>query len=263
MSANWSVRSFGDPYFVMEQFDPAGMFNASGFDIGITQLSVQFRLFRLPVQYALNTENHALISYLDSVPGTLLLEMGLTPLGALTVQTKHGANFKSIDGLVAADDRWHTAYCSYDTGSGTLTVAYDDVVLGTVVDAGGDLLPSIYGRVRLFNGASAVSRSDVAIRYAEWTGSLGGASEAGIGTVYHYFTEKGGGEIAGTNASGFFPGVSSFRLYAVYKRPRNLPFPWGPIPSQSGIAESYEWTVNTEYADITPAATAYEEVGFL
>jgi hypothetical protein len=225
------------------------------YDVGIVSYVVEFQLFALPVRHAIDDENHPLISIHD-YPINRIMDFGITPLGALSCQTKNGANLKTANGVVTADGLWHTASCLYDP-TGDLLITLDNLVGVGATDSGGFLLPGNVARLRLFNGPDGIARTDVAIRRVEI------ATSDGTPRVCTYlFTEKSGTALAGTKDSGDFPDVFSFDLLAEFMTPLGYAPMWGPVPTV-GLADAYRWMLDTEYEDITPAPTEFEEMEVL
>lgn len=256
MSANWGIRSFGKPYFAMTQRAYDGMASGGLYGVGIIEFTVTFQMFARPTMSASASEIHPMVSIAD-VFGQSLFEVGITPLGALAGAAKNGATAATADGLMYPDGRWHTVDIFYDTGSGNLLLTLDSRILVSGSDGGGDLLPNSVGRMIAFNGPNGISRTDLAIRSIVSYSTDGTAR-----TCTHLFNEKAGDTVAGTKNSGDFPDVYSFDLQAEFMTPIGHTLLWGPIPS-SGLETAYRWQVDTDYEDVSPTRTVYEEVEFL
>lgn len=255
MSANWAVRSLGKPYFALTQRILDGMGSGGLYSAGLIEYVVRFRLFALPVMNASASERHPLIAVADLF-GAMLMEVGVTPLGAISAATKNGAVAVTGDGALIVDNQWHTLDCSYDTGTGALIVSLDARPVATGSDGGGDLLPTSAARIIMFNGPTGIARTDVAIREATVY------STDGTGRSCTYlFDEKAGDIVAGTKASESFPDVYSFDLTAEFMQPLGHSLLWGPIPS-SGLENAYRWQVDTDYTELGITKTVYEEVDF-
>lgn len=258
MSTNWSLRSYGRPYFAMEQPDRSGMAADGLHTYGIVNLGVDFRVFAMPTRKASDSENHVFASVAD-LHGARLLEVGVTPLGALAVQGKAGIvpTFTSAQGLIYPDGRWHYVEATFDVGTGFATLVLDGNLLLSAAGTPGNLTPTSVALVRLFNGADALARTDLAIRSAVLSTSDGQAR-----VCTYNFLEKSGSALAGTKDDGDFPLVSSFDLAARWMVPLSYALPWGDVPN-TGLMDAFRWTLATEYEEVLVAAPDYEEVDVL
>lgn len=262
MSANWSMRSYGRPYFLACQRDLAGMDAAGLGAYGVVDMGIEFRIFKLPEQHASPSELHPAFALAEFLPGKTIFALGFTPdgrYGATVGLEMGGPLFLSRAGAVSADGLWHTLYAFFDFGTGDLSVSFD----------GGpnDSVSSIYtkpavpvslGLMMLFNGPSGISRTDLAIRNANF-GCQGVSGSSGV--VDYFVKEKSGAILNGDRrTAGTYPFGNDFDLEVGYRPPLGYALPWGGIPTDTPGSEAYGWRVETAHTEVTPTPTRHTEV---
>lgn len=271
MSSTTGIRSFGRPYFALEQADLNDMIKSLLPDDCFGQFKVQFRLNALPVQYASGDECHALVSFMQFQNGIDLFQVGITPNGAIRVEGYGGAYIMTYPAAVLPDNQWHnlwvtlapdhfepTDHTSAVTGySGfiildgvSMPLPYADLTGGLVEFS--PVGATDLGEFLIFNNAKGMSRTDVTIRRVE-------AISANTGTSVVWSFSEGFGDMVsavGTN----FAGAQVFDAQAKFRTPYFNPLLWGAVP-EDGINSAYTWKMLNTYYEIGRPTTNYLEAG--
>lgn len=261
MSANWSMRSKGRPYFVFCQPNLGGM-DATGLGAyGAVEMEVEFRLHALPPAYADPNEIHSLMEFGHFIVGTRWLTVGITPSGRYVAASRPedgGPIAYSYAGAIVPDGLWHTAYVLWDGSTGDILLRVDgDAAYTANTGVAGYAIPAL-GEVMLFNGHDMLARSDVSIRSA-WMSFSGAGSSSGV--VRWKVNEKFGLSIQGTKETdGSYPLVTSFALQGAYRPPLRFPAVYGGIPDTEPDGSAFAWSVGTDYTEVPAPETAYTEV---
>lgn len=266
MSESWSIRSNGTPYFAMRQVSQEYMDAASLMVDGISELYVEFRLHALPVMSASMDECHALVSVGEFPTAGDLLEVGISPSGAICVNAADGFQWVSADAMVLPGSHWYEVRAFWDYGTGDAIVTIDGATAsGTVLAAGVPRVPSLpalgkFAMIRLFNNAKGISRTDVSIRSAS-VFMQGSASDSATAT---YNIDERGGSLVGATLSGVnggsFSPLANLDLTAEFAFPFFNPPLWGTVPdSNEGVEEAYRWNLTTDYTGDAVISTAYTE----
>lgn len=255
MSKNVWIRSSGRPYFAAVQDALVGSSTGDFPADGLTRVVLEFTPHATPQRLASDSELHPLFSFHEYGGGGIaLLEVGLTPTGAVKAVTSTGASRASLPGA-APPGGPVVAEVRFVPLTGIMTLYVNGAVIGTSSGGAGTLLPrgGRLGRFMLFNGMKGESRVSAAIRSCIATFSNGGDH-----TLTWAVDERTGPYLNATKSTGSFPALTA-TLTAKWYNPLVWPPLYGTVPT-GDAGEAYRWEIKTAYTRQSVAKTVYSRV---
>lgn len=252
MSSGWSIRSRAKPYFAVWS---KGRSLVASNELGIyedCEVTVEFALYALPAQFDLNdfTELNSLLSvfvdHLVGIASSPILNVGVTPTGAIRIDMGATYSASTVNGIVQADGVFHELRV-FTTLLGLESIWLDDVPV--VFSQVG--VPTVFSSagastaVMLFNDKDAHSLLDVAIRRARFHSFTSAELDLDYPIDEGHGTTVAPGPIVDPSGFLVLNNANSADLFASFYNPFS-DLRYGPVPS-SDPHVAFNWQLRTEY----------------